>query len=70
MIGHGVASHLSARFGEGVLNGLMTARVGLAAMEVCRPAPFHAVQRPKLSAILATLTASRDTAENTPSDAT
>tara|TARA_Y100000815_G_scaffold114849_1_gene103728 strand:+ start:13896 stop:14984 length:1089 start_codon:yes stop_codon:yes gene_type:complete len=70
VIGHGVASHLSARFGEGVLNGLMTARVGLAAMEVCRPAPFHAVQRPKLSAILATLTASRDTAENTPSDAT
>ena len=70
VIGHGVASRLSARFGEGVLNGLMTARVGLAAMEVCRPAPFHAVQRPKLSAILATLTASKDAAENTSSDAT
>lgn len=70
VVGHGVASRLSARFGEGVLNGLMTARVGLAAMEVCRPAPFHAVKRPKLSAILATLTASKDAGENTPSDAT
>lgn len=60
VIGHGVASRLSARLGEGVLNGLMTARVGLAAMEVCRPAPFHAVARPKLSAILATLTTARE----------
>jgi putative membrane protein len=69
VIGHGVASRLSARFGEGVLNGLMTARVGLAAMEVCRPAPFHAVQRPKLSAILATLTASKGSDAKTSSDA-
>ncbi|GAB4348760.1 MAG: TIGR01620 family protein [Oricola sp.] len=57
VIGHGVASRLSARLGEGVLNGLMTARVGISAMEVCRPAPFHAVERPKLSSILKTLTA-------------
>jgi putative membrane protein len=56
VIGHGVASRLSARLGEGVLNGLMTARVGIAAMEVCRPAPFHAVSRPKLSSVLSTLT--------------
>lgn len=60
VVGHGVASRLSAKLGEGVLNGLMTARVGLAAMEVCRPAPFHATARPKLQAILATLTASAD----------
>ncbi|MCI5077263.1 TIGR01620 family protein [Oricola sp.] len=69
VIGHGVASRLSARLGEGVLNGLMTARVGLAAMDVCRPAPFHAVGRPKLSAILATLTASQEE-EKRPSDNT
>jgi putative membrane protein len=61
VIGHGVASRLSARLGEGVLNGLMTARVGISAMEVCRPAPFHAVARPKLSAVLKTLTARADT---------
>jgi len=57
VIGHGVASRLSARLGEGVLNGLMTARVGISAMEVCRPAPFHTVERPRLSAVLKTLTA-------------
>lgn len=60
VIGHGVASRLSARFGEGVLNGLMTARVGLSAIDVCRPAPFHAVPRPKLSTVLAALTATKE----------
>ncbi|RXF75009.1 YcjF family protein [Hansschlegelia zhihuaiae] len=40
MLGHGLAAKLSARLGEGVLNGLLTARVGLAAMAVCRPLPF------------------------------
>lgn len=30
---------VSRRFGEGVLNGALTARVGVAAMEVCRPVP-------------------------------
>ena len=45
VVGHGVASRISARLGEGVLNGLLTARVGLSAMAVCRPAPF-AVDKP------------------------
>jgi len=40
IVGHGIASRISARMGEGVLNGLLTARVGLSAMAVCRPAPF------------------------------
>jgi putative membrane protein len=40
VVGHGLAAKLSARLGEGVLNGLLTARVGLAAMAVCRPMPF------------------------------
>jgi putative membrane protein len=40
MVGHGIASRISAKMGEGVLNGLLTARVGLSAMAVCRPAPF------------------------------
>jgi putative membrane protein len=31
--------------GEGVLNGLLTARVGLSALAVCRPMPF-AVDKP------------------------
>ncbi len=45
LVGHGIASKISARLGEGVLNGLLTARVGLSALAVCRPAPFG-VQKP------------------------
>jgi len=49
LVGHGIAAKLSSRMGEGVLNGLLTARVGLSAMAVCRPAPFHAVKAPSLN---------------------
>jgi putative membrane protein len=48
VVGHGVAARLSARLGEGVLNGLLTARLGLAAIEVTRPLPFTALPRPTL----------------------
>lgn len=44
--GGGVLARLSRRFGEGVVNGALTARVGVAAMEVCRPMPFAALARP------------------------
>jgi putative membrane protein len=49
VIGHGVAAKLSARLGEGVLNGLLTARLGLAAIEVTRPLPFAALPKPTLN---------------------
>ena len=49
MLGHGVAAKLSARLGEGVLNGLLTARLGLAAIEVARPLPFAALPAPSMS---------------------
>ena len=45
-LGHGVAARLSTRLGEGVLNGLLTARIGLCAMAVCRPMPFAARKAP------------------------
>jgi putative membrane protein len=45
--GH-LAAKLSRRFGEGVVNGALTARVGIAAMEVCRPMPFAALPKPKV----------------------
>ncbi len=35
--------------GEGVLNGLSTARVGLSALAVCRPAPFAVAKPPGVS---------------------
>ena len=49
MLGHGVAAKLSARLGEGVLNGLLTARLGLAAIEVARPLPFIALPAPTVT---------------------
>ncbi len=46
VLGHGLASRLSARLGEGVLNGMLTARIGLSALAVCRPMPFAALKQP------------------------
>ena len=48
ILGHGIAAKLSARLGEGMLNGLLTARLGLAAIEVIRPLPFVGLSRPTL----------------------
>ncbi|MGF1659036.1 MAG: YcjF family protein [Rubrimonas sp.] len=45
-IGGGVLARLSRRFGEGLINGALTARVGAAAIAVCRPLPFAALPRP------------------------
>jgi putative membrane protein len=56
IVGHGLAARLSAKLGEGVVNGMMTARIGIAAIEATRPLPFGAVKRPGLSDILAALT--------------
>ena len=48
VVGMGVAAKISAKLGEGVLNGLMTARFGLAAIEVCRPLPFIRAEAPRI----------------------
>ena len=50
--GGGLAAKLSRRFGEGIINGALTARVGLAAMDVCRPMPFSAQKRPSVTSII------------------
>lgn len=50
--GGGVLSKVSRRFGEGLVNGALTARVGLAAMDVCRPLPFVARRRPSVSGVI------------------
>ena len=49
IVGHGVAARISARLGEGVLNGLLTARVGLSAIAVCRPLPFLSEKQPTVA---------------------
>ncbi|MEI4473272.1 YcjF family protein [Frigidibacter sp. MR17.24] len=51
--GGGLLAKLSRRFGEGIVNGALTARVGVAAMDVCRPLPFRALPRPKVSNLIA-----------------
>lgn len=56
ILGHGLASRLSARLGEGVINGLMTARIGISAMDLCRPLPFRAVKRPGIGDFISDLT--------------
>jgi len=48
----GVVSKLSRRFGEGLVNGALTARLGIAAMSICRPLPFVAAQKPRTSNIV------------------
>ena len=52
LLGHGIAARLSARLGEGLLNGLLTARLGLATIDVVRPLPFTALPRPTLSDLM------------------
>ncbi|VIO78898.1 hypothetical protein CI1B_75730 [Bradyrhizobium ivorense] len=60
MLGHGIAAKLSQRLGEGMLNGLLTARLGLAAIEVTRPMPFNALPRPALTDLAKDLLSKRE----------
>lgn len=52
VLGGTILGKLSRRFGEGLVNGALTARVGVAAMEVCRPMPFAAQRKPKVRDII------------------
>ncbi|SNY94296.1 putative membrane protein [Cohaesibacter sp. ES.047] len=63
IIGHGLAARLSAKLGEGVLNGILTARIGLATIALCRPMPFTTEAQPRLGAVIRTLRAQTDEME-------
>ena len=63
VLGHGVAAKLSQRLGEGILNGLLTARLGLAAIDVTRPLPFTALPRPALGDLAKDLLRKREGGE-------
>lgn len=58
LLGHGLATKLSTRLGEGVINGLMSARIGIAAMDLCRPMPFTSLKRPGIGDFISDLTPS------------
>jgi putative membrane protein len=51
-VGKGLLGKLSARFGEGAVNGILTARIGLAAASVCRPIPRDAATSDTLTSLL------------------
>ncbi len=53
--GASLLSVLSAKAGQGVLNGLLAAKLGLAAMQLCRPLPFTRDQLPSLKQLRAEL---------------
>jgi len=55
LIGHGLTARLSARLGEGVVNGAFTGRIGIAAIDLCRPLPFIEAEPPRLRDFLAEL---------------
>ncbi|GBF28229.1 hypothetical protein MnTg02_03293 [bacterium MnTg02] len=53
MIGHKLTAKISARLGEGLVNGALTARIGIAALDICRPLPFIEAQPPRFRDFLA-----------------
>lgn len=52
MLGGGLLGRLSRRFGEAAVNSALTARVGTAAIAVCRPMPFAACAAPRASVLV------------------
>jgi putative membrane protein len=52
VVGKGLLGRLSARFGEGAVNGILTSRIGLAAIDVCRPIPSSKPNRETLGKLL------------------
>ena len=64
IIGSGMAARLSAKLGEGVLNGVLTARVGIAALDLCRPLPFRHLPEVKLSEVAVLSVLQEKVAEN------
>jgi putative membrane protein len=65
VLGHGIAARISARLGEGVINGILTSRIGLAAIDVCRPLPFVFARPPRLGDIVGELTKRSETEAET-----
>ncbi len=51
LFGWSVAAKLSARIGQGIGAGLLTGRMGIQAMHLCRPIPFAEQERPRLKEI-------------------
>lgn len=59
VIGKGILGRLSARFGEGAVNGILASRIGLAARDVCRPLPQEPQAKETLASLLTELVSLR-----------
>jgi putative membrane protein len=57
MAGASLVSVLSARAGQGAANGLLAAKLGLSAMQICRPLPFTEDELPSLRQLRAEILA-------------
>ncbi len=55
-VGQDLVRRLSRRLGEGLFNGALTARIGVAAIDVCRPLPFVEAKPVRLRDIVTELT--------------
>jgi putative membrane protein len=51
-LGQDLLRRLSRRLGEGAFNGALTARIGIAAIEVIRPLPYLAARPPRARDVL------------------
>ncbi|HJU30228.1 MAG TPA: TIGR01620 family protein [Hyphomicrobiaceae bacterium] len=51
-LGQDLLRRLSRRLGEGAFNGALTARVGIAAIDVIRPLPFLVIKPPRVRDVL------------------
>lgn len=60
LVGQGLAAKLSAKLGEGVLNGLLTARLGITAIAVTRPLPYIGAPRPDVRDLVGDVFSRRD----------
>ncbi len=50
--GGSVLAKFSRKFGEGVINGALTARVGVASMQLCRPLAFQPGASPSVTGLM------------------
>ena len=66
VVGRGLVGRLSTRFGEGAVNGILTSRVGLAAVEVCRPVPQKAAAKERLSSLVRELVTPNNVVQKEP----
>jgi len=55
MLGAGVTARISTRAAQGLGAGLLTARLGLRAMDACRPIPWTQQERPRLADVRSAL---------------